>query len=120
MSEATPQADSVTKVAEAMRAKREEMIARPLASIWPDLARAAVAAMPGWLPIKEAPKDGTILLGIREGRVALIWWDADKCASNPKPYWAGSDVDTWGVRWARKRCPILFMRIPFPLPPEVA
>ena len=50
--------DTVQKVAEAMASKREELIARPLASIWPDLARAAISAMSEWRPIEEAPKDG--------------------------------------------------------------
>lgn len=35
----------IDRGAEAMRAKRRELIAQPLDRIWPDLMRAAVAAM---------------------------------------------------------------------------
>lgn len=53
--------DTVKKVAEAMEAKRAELIAKPLARIWPDLARAAISAMQGWRPIEEAPKNRTAI-----------------------------------------------------------
>lgn len=47
-------------VAEAMKTRREELIARPLAGIWPELASAAIAAMPAnthslpWIKITSA------------------------------------------------------------------
>lgn len=40
-----------------MAAKRRDLINQPLERIWSDLARAAIAAMPGWQPIDTAPED---------------------------------------------------------------
>ena len=40
----------VARVSAAMEAKRRELIARPLADVWPELARVAIEAMrePSW------------------------------------------------------------------------
>lgn len=66
------------RVADAMEAKRQELIAKPLGRIWPDLADAAIAAMPGWRPIEEAPKDGReFLIAQSQGRpVRVGFWDS--------------------------------------------
>lgn len=112
--------ETVNKVAEAMRAKREELIARPLASIWPDLARAAISAMQGWRPIDEAPKDGTKLLvySPEDEYPVIAHWEAydqeDAQEYGADGYWSYSEsliADVYG-----ECTPTHFM--PLPLPPE--
>lgn len=88
--------DTVKKVAEAMARKREELIARPLASIWPDLASAAISAMQGWRPIETAPNNETIFVYYDDGNTKFIeadynqfdWvpYEEDTVGSTPK-YW---------------------------------
>lgn len=91
--------DTVKKVAEAMAAKREELIARPLAAIWPDLARAAIAAMSEWnSDMSQAPRDGSPIeiWAVREttgksSRYPDCYWGLRYFGSEPYggPVWIG-------------------------------
>lgn len=49
---------TIDRVANAMEARRRELIAKPLASIWPELAKAAVEAME-YGPEREVVNDMT-------------------------------------------------------------
>lgn len=59
--------DLIDRGAEAMRAKRRELIAQPLDRIWPELMRAAIAA------VRESSPDMNI-----KGGIAIA--EADKTA----------------------------------------
>lgn len=113
--------DTVKKVAEAMRAKREELIARPLASIWPDLARAAISAMQGWRPIDDEARSGNAILAVENFQrasydengeneklhpeeFAVVWW------SKKRGLWVGFGLGLESFE------PTHYM--PLPLPPE--
>lgn len=52
-----------------------------------------------WKPIETAPKDGTIILAwppIFTGSISCIYWNEDKYAKKPLPFWAR--VDNQGRR----------------------
>lgn len=74
-------------------------------------AIAAPVAQQGWLPIKSAPKDGTVFLGYRNGRIA----NASKVQRDDCEMWAfgnqSGDVSLWPdilpTHW-----------MPLPKPPE--
>lgn len=61
------------RMAEAMEAKRQELIAKPMARIWPELADAAIAAMPGWQSMESAPKDRPVWGKVKENAVRMFW-----------------------------------------------
>lgn len=54
-----------------------------------------------WTPIATAPKERwgkygerTEFLAVREGskKVVIGWWEDDRYAKKPRPYWAGTDM----------------------------
>ena len=72
--------------------------------------------MDDWQPIETAPKDGTRILIVNPAEndsVCIAWWDDDRYAKNPRPYWT-SDSYT-GRRAERASQPTLWQPVP-PLP----
>ena len=82
------------------------------------MARAAIAAMPGWQPIETAPTKGRIMLhrptsGMSEPDIGDF--DNDCYAKKPRPYWS-SERRWMGVSWCRTHTPTHWM--PLPKPPK--
>jgi hypothetical protein len=66
--------------------------------------------MHDWHPISTAPKDGTQILVAWQGRHHLAWWNDDKYARNPRPYFAMTGP--WGVAEQRNNPPKIWMPLP--------
>lgn len=70
----------IERAAAAMMLEREQMIDKPLARIWHDLAKAALESSPtSWQDIDRAPKDGRTQVDLwmsSSERVTGCWWDA--------------------------------------------
>jgi len=71
--------DMIERVARAIKSVSlvpwERIEPRSQADYW-FMARAAIAAMPGWQPIETAPRDGTKFLGVtKSGRMKVDWFD---------------------------------------------
>lgn len=62
----------VERVARAMDAKRRELVAQPLARIWPQLAEAAIEAMRA--PTPEMASAGAAYLYDYQGASAMVVW----------------------------------------------
>ncbi|MCK9549168.1 hypothetical protein [Aquamicrobium sp.] len=73
---------------------------------------AAPATPNGWQDISTAPKDGTEILILRNGRVAIGRWNEDKYTKNPRPYWDGTDAAWQGKIWAREKEPTKWQPLP--------
>lgn len=75
-----------------------------------------------WRPIETAPKDGSSILlfipGFECRKVYCGYWDDDRYAAKPKPYWS-NDAERWlGKVSVRSNTPSHWM--PFPDPPTDA
>ena len=74
----------------------------------------------GWEPIETAPKDGTTILvwsQLYGGVAVLAYWDSDKYAKTPKPFWATSSQRYVGKTAERKFPPTHWRPLP---PPPVS
>lgn len=75
-----------------------------------------------WQPIETAPKDGSKVLTARgdgdKCRAVISWWNEDKYAKDPRPYWECHEQRYLGVWWARTNPPTHWM--PLPPPPKEA
>ena len=71
-----------------------------------------------WQPIETAPKDGSRVLIWRgdtySAEAVAGYWDDDKYARNPRPYWTGHDHYWRGKRWCREHAPTHWMTLPEP------
>lgn len=73
-----------------------------------------------WEPMESAPKE-TVgpyathreFLAVRDGKVIICWWNDDKYAKIPRPFWDGTDRFR-GVRWMRETPPIKWTLLPDP------
>jgi hypothetical protein len=75
--------------------------------------------MSEWQPIETAPKDGKILAWCpQRGVCAPAYWNEDKYAKNPRPYWTHWGERMCGTLATRKDQPTHWM--PLPEPPEVS
>ena len=72
----------------------------------------------GWQPIETAPKDGSNILLLRGGRCVVGYWDTDKYAKRPKPYWSHDCERIFGTREAKSNPPSHWM--PLPAAPTLA
>ncbi len=77
--------------------------------------------MTAWQPIETAPKDGTkvIVFIPGSGAVCPAWWEVDKYAVRPRPYWTHWGEHVFGVRQVRNKPPTHWMPIP-PAPAKTA
>ncbi len=75
-------------------------------------SRAPTPSPDGWQPIETAPRDGTEVLILRDGRLALGWWSDDPYRPEPVPFWHGTDVHDYGKKWAQKTQPTHWMPLP--------
>jgi hypothetical protein len=70
------------------------------------------AALPQWLPIETAPKDGSAVLvapGIWDSRsCSIAAFASDKYAAKPRPYWRRDD-DMGKVAYSRQKPPTHWM-----------
>jgi Protein of unknown function (DUF551) len=77
--------------------------------------------MSEWQDIESAPKDGSYMLmyfpevGYRSESIRVGFFDADKYAKKPKPYFRGIG-NPLGVKYERDNQPTHWM--PLPKPPE--
>lgn len=73
--------------------------------------------MSDWQPIETAPRDDRRILGYfpHHGNIERIWWNDDRYAKKPRPFWNNSH-DWSRTSDARRKQPTHWM--PFPEPPE--
>lgn len=83
------------------------------------LERAAAIESMGWQPISTAPKDGTVVLVYRPdaygwgGKVDLAYWDDDRYAKKPRPYWHSARLII-DIQESRRMAPTHWMPLPDP------
>lgn len=74
-----------------------------------------------WLPIESAPKDRPILLfrpdwpyrsDDGDSRISVGFYESDRYAKNPRPYWASDCAQVFGVRAYRASNPTHWMPLP--------
>ena len=70
----------------------------------------------GWQAIETAPKDGTKILLACQEQITIGWWDTNKYAKKPRPYWSSIHAYLYGRTWARANQPTAWQ--PLPQPPE--
>ena len=72
-----------------------------------------------WKTIDTAPKDGTTVLVYPphwgNATVSIAWWDDDKYANRPRPFW--KRIDARQITDSRENPPTHWM--PMPPPPEI-
>lgn len=89
---------------------------------WQRAWQAAIASRAGWLPIADAPKDGTEMLiwfaDLYGGKADIGRWDADQYANKPRPYWTGVGERIYGILAYRKGNPTHWQPLPAPPTPQ--
>lgn len=72
----------------------------------------------GWRPMDSAPKTKTEpygrqtqFLAVRCNKIIICWWDDDRYAKVPKPYWNGTDA-FMGIRRMRENDPAVWQPLP--------
>lgn len=73
-----------------------------------------------WRTMDTAPteevgqyKERQKFLAVRDGQVIICWWDDDRYAKKPKPFWDGTDRIR-GRLWIRETPPVEWMPLPKP------
>lgn len=70
--------------------------------------------MSEWQPIESAPKDGTrVWLWVSDTFVGG-WWNDNRYAAKPRPYWSNDKENVRGTTWARNNQPTHWMPLPTP------
>lgn len=72
--------DMIERGAEAMKAKRRELIAQPLDRIWPDLMQAAITAMADLIVARSDGKRYRIIHD-ESGNTAFVEWELPDTAT---------------------------------------
>lgn len=69
-----------------------------------------------WQLIETAPKEARRLMLYRPLRKETVfgYWDADKYAAKPKPFWHTDNTRLWGMRDARADAPSHWANLPTP------
>lgn len=83
--------------------------AKNVSDYYRDIARAAIAAMPGWQEIGTAKKDGMPMLGgdPRDGHLEIMWWTPDGWRGQCSGFWKPGDEP-----------PLCLAVAPLPPPPK--
>lgn len=66
-----------------------------------------------WKPIETAPKDLTRILVPFKGKVYIAYWDDEKYAREPRPFWFIRD-QPFGKKANRLAQPLVWMPLPDP------